>query len=675
MQIELKFNKKEFLAYFLYFLIVITLFIVSKHTFLGVQDEAQLYATLKANEPINYMTSYPFALFGGYLYTHFPSMQWYSILMTFYIVLLTTLFSFYLALIRTFTKIDKAIKLLLFAIFTLMTLHMLLKVDVTTPTLLLIVMAIPFIRHHQAYFWFFVWIASFLRSQIIISLFPLLFLAYITMVAKVRPKRKDILISLLFITLALTTHFSYKLNPTYNKWMEFTEKRAYFTDFGGSPKHNILSSDEYHLAKTWWIIDQDLYPYKKVMADAGGTLDIIKSRFEHIPPKHYIAFIFHGHHTLYFLFILSIFVSIFHKSYLKLIGYLGFGSVLVLLLIVKDVDRVTMPMILMWWSMIISDLWHIEKREWFFVKKAIIVASLSWVLYYLFNDIPWNRITHYQAREAMVKELKELLNRNKMQLEITSGFASSWDNLVETIMQNHLFDEKNWIDYYDDLLLQGWFSRVPFVYKQHNVSFGGIERKYKHYHDWLLDPKSGFLGSTGETRHIRPFLEKKLLKLYDQKFPKSGCKHIVLPVDMSRHFIIHQIRELCKNKQEAVPFLNLLKKSPSIRYINMQIEGNNLIAKNDPQVIINYKAKPPRLVELVVEIDSPVKSILQLFYKRDSSKNFTEENSIKKSIHQGSNRITIIFSGKMLHYPLRIDPVAGEGNYTLKKFYLAPFKP
>ena len=674
MQNQSTFFKKEFIAFFLYFLTLITLLIITHHTFLGVQDEAQLYATLKANEPINYMTSYPFALLGGYLYTHFPSMQWYSILMTFYIILLTTLFSWYLALIRIHSKFDILLKILLFSIFTLMTLHMLFEVDVTTPTLLLIVMAIPFIRYHQAYFWFIVWIASFLRSQIIISLFPLLLLAYIAMVAKVKPKQKDIFMSLLFIILALTTHFSYKLNPTYDKWMDFTEKRAYFTDFDASPKHNILTSNEHQLARTWWIVDQDLYPYKKVMADAGGTLDIIKSRFEHISPKHYIAFIFHGHHTLYFLFILSIFVSIFHKSYLKLIGYLGFGSVLVLLLIVKDVDRVTMPMILMWWSMIISDLWCIEKREWLFVKKAIIVASLSWVLYYLFNDIPWNRITHYQAREAMVKELKELLNRNKMQLEITSGFTSSWDNLVETIMQNHLFDEKNWIDYYDDLLLQGWFSRVPLVYKQHNISFNGVKRKYEHYHDWLLDPKSGFLGSTGETRHIHKFLRDNLMHLYDQKFPQKGCKHIVIPVDITQHFIIHRVTKLCQDNLSK-QFFNLMEKSPSIKYINMEIKNEKMVAKNDPQLIINYQKRVPRFIKVVLEINSPINSIFQLFYKRNPKDHFSEANSIIKQINKGWNRITVIIPGRFLKYPLRIDPIQEKGTYTIKSFQLEEFYP
>ena len=617
------------------------------------------------------MTSYPFALLGGYLYAHFPSMQWYSILMTFYIVLLTALFSLYLTSIRTHSKIDIVIKVLLFAIFTLMTLHMLFRVDVTTPTLLLIVMAIPFIHRHQAYFWLIVWIASFLRSQIIISLFPLLIIAYFTMVLKVKPKIKEILLSGLFIILALSTHFSYKLNPTYDKWMEFTEKRAYFTDFGGAPIHNNLSPDEFHLARTWWIVDQDLYPYKKVMADAGLTLDIIHQRFDHIPPKRYIKHIFRSHNSLYFLFLLSLIVSLYYRSFFKFLGYFSFGSVVVLLLIVKDVDRVTMPILLMWWSMIITDLWYIKSKKLLFIQRTLLLGSLVWVLYFLYNDVAWNRIKNYKAREAMVKELRTLLDNNqKMQLEITTGFTSSWEYLIETIMQNHLFDEKNWIDYHDDLLLQGWFSRVPLVYKQHNVSFNGIERKYKHYHDWLLAPESGFLGSTGEDRHIRPFLARNLLRLYDQKFPQTNCHHDTVIVDQSEHFVIHKIAILCKDSKVS-NIINLLKKSEKITYKDIDINGSTLKAlSSDPNITLNYQKNIHGLVQIDLDITSPVDTLFQIFYRSDGIKHFNQINSAKRTIKKGKNRISVILPGKFLRFPLRIDIVSKKGVYKIEKFQL-----
>jgi len=665
-----KVSKKEFFLFLLYFLSIIFLLIITKHTFLGVQDEAQLYATLKSNEPINYMTSYPFALLGGWLYAHFPSMQWYSILMTFYIILLTAVMSYYLAVIKASSKITLIIKVLLFMLFTILTVYMLLEVDVTSPTLLLIVLAIPLTQYNQAYFWFFVWIATFLRSQIIISLFPLLILSYLTMLSNIKLKRKELLISSLFIAAALFTHFSYKLNPTYNKWMEFTEKRAYFTDFGGAPIHNNLTPDEFHLARTWWIVDQDLYPYKKVMADAGSTFDIIKQRLQHDSIANYLKFIFRTHQSLYFLFFLSLLIAIFYKSYLKFFGYFSFGALFVLLLIVKDVDRVTMPILLMWWTMIISDLWNFKKRNLFYVKQILITFSLIWVNYFLIKDIPWNRIHNYQEREAMAQELRTLLKKHNMQLEITTGFTSSWEHLIETIMQNHLFDEKNWIDYYDDLLLQGWFSRVPLVYKQHNVSFNGVKRKYPHYHDWLLNPKSGFLGSLGENRHMRPFLTNNLMKMYDKKFPNKLCRHEAVLVDQTKHFIIHRVVQICVD-DNATLLLNLLQPHKGISYHNMKLNNNTLIALNsDPQLILHTKLNSSNYVELKLEIDSPNITYLQIFYQTDYLKQFTENNSIKKPIHKGKNLISLILSKKLLQYPLRIDLVNKKGIYKIETLKL-----
>jgi hypothetical protein len=662
---------REFSLFLLYFIVLISLFILTKHTFLGVQDEAQLYGTLKSNEPINYMTSYPFALLGGWLYEHFPSMQWYSILMTFYILILSVFMSWYLAVIEVTSKIGFLFKGLLFILFTLLTTYMLLKVDVTSPTLILVVLAIPLIKHHQAYFWFFVWIAVFLRSQIIISLFPLLLLAYFTMVSTIRPKRKELLLSALFITAAFFTHFSYKLNPSYNDWMTFTEKRAYFTDFGGSPMHNVLTPDEYHLARTWWIVDQDLYPYKKVMADAGSTIDVIKQRFLHVaPPLKYIKFILHTHNSLYFLFLLSLLLAILYKSFLKFAGYFAFGATLILLLIVKDVDRVTMPMLLLWWVMVITDLWYIKKEKYLLLRNTLLLGSILWVNYFLFHDIPWQRVTHFQQREAMAQELRTFLKKNKMQLEITTGFTSSWDHLIETIMQNHLFDENNWIDYHDDLLLQGWFSRVPLVYKQHNVSFNGIKRKYEHYHDWLISPKSGFLGSTGEGRHIRPFLAQNLMRMYDEKFPKQGCKHIVALVDQSKHFVIHKVLQQCKDNNTTL-LLDLLDKSPAIGYNNIQLNKKRLIAlNNDPQLILNFNKSVPHFVEIKLEIDSPKNTTFQIFYQTSFSRTFTQENSISKNILKGENSISVILPGKLLRYPLRLDIVSKKGTYTIKSLKL-----
>ena len=669
-------KKREFLLYFIIFISVIALMILTHRTFLGVQDEAQLYATLKNGEPLNYMTSYPLALIGGFLYSHFPSMQWYSIIMTFYIVIISFILSLYISKIDFANRyINILLKVIAIVLSILLIVYQLLEVDVTSPTLILIVLAIPLLRYNQIYFWALFWIASFLREQIIFSLLPLIVLAYLIAFKKDFIKdKKSFFISLIFIFGILFNHFSYKLNQTYDKWMDFTEKRAYFTDFGGVPKHNILSEDEFHLARTWWIIDQDLYPYKKVMADAGNIFDIIKLRFSHIPPKKYTRLMFIKHPILYFLILLSILVSLWTRSIIKLILYALFSIAVILLLIVKDVDRVTLPIILLWFSVLVSDFWCIYKNKKSQIATIFIAISLLTASYFIYIDMPKNRITNFKKRENLAKELKDFINKHKnLQLELTTGFPSSWEYLIEAIMQNHLFDEKNWVDYDNDLLLQGWFSRVPLVYKQHNVSFRGVERKYKHYHDWLISPQAAIIGSKGESRHKRLFLIKNLMRMYDEKFPKKGCKHKVIVVDESKHFIIHKVIEFCNNFKNQKPIWNLFDNLNNIKFEKLNLKGKKLISiDKDPKMFIKLENIKSKFVVIHIQFHSSKKDIFQIFYRYKKDITYNEDRSIIKYIKKGDNTIDFILPTKYLSNTIRIDPMLGKGIYKVYEFKIYP---
>jgi len=666
-------NKKELFSYFLLYFVLIVVMIISHRTFLGVQDEAQLYATLKNGEPINYMTSYPLALIGSFLYSHFPSMQWYSIIMTFYIVLIAFILSVYISNINFENRYTSYIfKIVIFFIGALLLIYQLLEVDVTSPTLLLIALSLPLIRKHQIYFWAIFWIASFLREQIIFSILPLVVIAYLLNVDRSYFNKKRVAIIALLVAGILFNHFSYKLNKTYSDWMEFTEKRAFYTDFGGIGKQGILTDDEYHLAKGWWIADFDLYPKEKIERAAGGTLDLIKEHIKYHHINREIRAVFIRHPYFYVLIVLSIFVSLLYRSWSRFILYSIFLSGFTILLVIKDVDRVTLPVTLMWWTLILSDLYRLRDKLKYIVAPLMFFI-LIWMGYYLKNDIPFERIKNFHQREALAKELKDLLNKHKdMEFEITSGFPSSWEYLIEAIMQDHLFDEKNWIDYDNDFLLSGWFSGVPMLYKQHHVSFNGVKRKYAHYHDWLIDPKTAIVGSKGEARHIRVFLLKNLMRMYDEKFPKKGYKHMVKLVDETPHFIIHQVvltnnfihkdnTDISKSKQQW----NLYDTN---KINNAKIAQGKLIAlNNDPQIYLKGNFKNKKYI-LKIDIISPKRTLLQIFYKDKPKQNYTQKESYKQTIKKGINHIQLKIPAKFLQNGLRIDPVSNKGEYKINSF-------
>jgi len=94
-------KRYELIAAFLFFTAIILLFTFTNHTFLGIQDEVQLQATLSAADPKNYDTSYPLALFVGALYTHFPDISWYSIVMLFFLWVIAFFFAVYLTQVNS----------------------------------------------------------------------------------------------------------------------------------------------------------------------------------------------------------------------------------------------------------------------------------------------------------------------------------------------------------------------------------------------------------------------------------------------------------------------------------------------------------------------------------------------------------------------------------------------
>ena len=666
-------NKKELFSYFLLYFVLIVVMIISHRTFLGVQDEAQLYATLKNGEPINYMTSYPLALIGSFLYSHFPSMQWYSIIMTFYIVLIAFILSVYISNINFENRYTSYIfKIVIFFIGVLLLIYQLLEVDVTSPTLLLIALSLPLIRKHQIYFWAIFWIASFLREQIIFSILPLVVIAYLLNVDRSYFNKKRVAIIALLVAGILFNHFSYKLNKTYNNWMEFTEKRAFYTDFGGIGKQGILSDDEYHLAKGWWIADFDLYPKEKIEKAAGGTLDLIKEHIKYHHIDREIRAVFTRHPYFYSLIILSIFVSLLYRSWSRFILYSIFLSGFIILLVIKDVDRVTLPVTLMWWTLILSDI-YILRDKLKYIVAPLMFFILIWMGYYLKNDIPFERIKNFHQREALAKELKDLLNKHKnMEFEITSGFPSSWEYLIEAIKQDHLFDEKNWIDYDNDFLLSGWFSGVPMLYKQHHISFNGVKRKYAHYHDWLIDPKTAIVGSKGERRHERIFLLKNLMRMYDEKFPKKGYKHLVKIVDETPHFIIHQViltKDFIEKGNFNISNIKRVLQIEDAKFKNVEFKNDKLIAlNNDPQLIFQKNLNSNKKFILDLNITTNKETLFQIFYRDTKETNFNETQMFKYKLKKGINHIQLKIPAKFLQNGLRIDPVSNKGEYKINSF-------
>ena len=530
-----QFKNTEFIMIFLFFTSIILVLSLSGYTFLGIQDEVQLQSTLSAGDPKNYMISYPLNVFLTMLYAKMPEIPWYSVLMLLYIWLISLLMTIYIA------KFDysKFLKWIMLLLFTLLLIFMLFEVSVTLLTLLLIAFAVPLIKNHQIFFWFLLYLASFLRVELILSVLPLVILGYLLQINKKSFSQKNILVIILFITAISVNHLSSSLNKEYSEWLEFTKSRLYFTDLAGIDKHQILSNDEFQLSRTWWICDLDIYPVAKIPQAAGSTLDIVLQRV--LNPKNIKRLLrkLYYNKFLILLLLFTAYIVYIEKNNLRRTYYILFALGFLSLILVKDTQRTTFPLMLMWSLLFFFEL--LEKRKNLEMKGLLFVLLL-----FVTVEIPWTKVTQYQKNERLVSEFKDLINRNNMELEISSGFTASWDLTIKVLMQGHLLYEKDWVDYRRYLLLSGWFTMHPLCLKQHDITFKNTKRKYNTYYEYLLDKKTGIIGDLKGKAHINPFLANNLLRMYDEKFVKEpGCNHKVRIVDHTEYFAIRQIVKVC----------------------------------------------------------------------------------------------------------------------------------
>jgi len=673
-------EKNQYIILVLFFVLTTIIFIITDYTFLGLQDETQLQAILKSGDVFNGMTSYPFAVIVGSLYSYFPHIQWYSVMMiasTFLIMGVLSLYIVKIDLGRYWFNIF--FKIVLFLIALIVLTYAMLNINITALTLFLVVVSVPFIRTKPILFWSITFIASFLREEMIFAILPLLVIVYVINIDRQYLDKKKILISLVLFIGILFNHFSYTLDTEYKKWLDFTEKRAYYTDFGGSTNHNdLLTHDEYQLAKTWWILDLDLYPVDKIYKAAGSTLDIVEKRlYSYTSTVKYIERILQRHPILYWLLGLSFLIAFILKSGWRLGWYLLFAMGVIILLVLKDVERVTLPILLLWSLMLFVDIWYANIAKFKWIREGLMLVLLLVIASILWVKLPLNKIYEYEEKEALLYELKDIIQRNSMQLEITSGFASSWTILIDTLMENHLFDEENWVGYDRELLLSGWFTKSPLPYKQHKISFDGIKRRYNNFHDWMLVSNHGFIGSKGESSHISVFLALNLMRMYDETFPKDGCNHMPIIVDQSQHFIIHRIIQRCSNIHDAKnvlfdknakiwdfksvlnPIDTLMHYENTILHVNSN-DPKFLVEANNSTYINTYT-----LFRLV--IDSPIKTTLQIFYKENKAQRYAEHQSYSRVIEEGKNTIALKIPTRYIENGLRVDPVKHKGSYRVEE--------
>jgi len=202
------------------------------------------------------------------------------------------------------------------------------------------------------------------------------------------------------------------------------------------------------------------------------------------------------------------------------------------------------------------------------------------------------------------------------------------------------------------LLVCDSFGDIPSVL--YNSSFNTI---YKWYFSHIYGEKlKHFVNQTQPNIVIYQIVERDFYN-----------HHIVQPmpsissIDMSHLVLNQKIFNLSHHQYDK-------NDQFSLRFYDGVAELN--VTKHDPIIILNQTQSQSSNVVLSYEIDSPVDTTFQIFYKEKKTSYYNEKDSYRAAIKKGNNRFHLLIPSQYINNQLRVDLVSSVGSYKIKKFEL-----
>jgi len=354
-------------------------------------------------------------------------------------------------------------------------------------------------------------------------------------------KKKEVYALVVLVALVASSLFVQKQDHVYNDWLTFNKARASIVDMGMmNVEKDFFSSVETFCIQAGWFQDPDLLSSEKIIATTPALTDIIQMNIQKIDLVHFVK-TYKFREWLWLLLAVSLLVVLFNIKSRKtlFIPLLVLG--VILLLITRDVERVTVPLIILWAYVVFESL---KSHR---IINTIFIFLFTYIFYYYASGQYGYR--YFKENTLLQKEAHQLIAKSNKICEASVNFPTGFTNEVNSVFKaNYLFHENNWLQLNNkEILPTGWLSRNTFFYNTHNISDAHTKRKYNNYYEYLIDDKTAFFGS----RLLIPDESFKvhLLGAYDNLYLKDrpNCKHKTFIVEESKHFAISQIRIDCNS--------------------------------------------------------------------------------------------------------------------------------
>ena len=526
---------REARYYFLIFLLFSLFYIVYGYAALGTNDDWALENLLRAKGVYGTLImSYPLSYLVSHLYDLLPGIQWYSLLLS---SLMLLNFSFIALYITGRSSPLQKITLLILSLL-LMT-YLWFNLTITAMTILTMLSALGFSKKNIYLSVVLLFAASLLRTEMMLILLPFFVTGFLIVREKLSLSRGETAAVILLALLTAGNIAIQKQDRDYTKWLSFNKARASIADLHGGWQDHILNHQESVILAGGWVQDEEILSSEKVLKIPSSLQKTIVAELKTAS----IEFYFTRYKFRYWIWLLSlaslIAMALNLKSRRALLIPL-FAAGVFLLLLVRDVERVTVLLFVMW-AFVLSERF----RPYRYLDTFFIALFTLLFYYYASGQLGYR---HYRENTALQKEAKELIGESGIACEPSINFPTRWTPAVTSLFQaNYLFRETSWPKLNQhEILPAGWLSRHPYFYETHEISHNGIKRRYSNYHDFLLDDHTGFIGGKEITDNQK---SRILLDRYDALYLKGRpqCRHRVKIVKSSAHFAISQITVECNS--------------------------------------------------------------------------------------------------------------------------------
>ncbi len=226
------------------------------------------------------------------------------------------------------------------------------------------------------------------------------------------------------------------------------------------------------------------------------------------------------------------------------------------------------------------------------------------------------------------------------------------ENQIMYINNRPLYMINNTIQKHKLLLICDSFSQTPSVL--YNRSFNTI---YKWHFSHIYGEKlKHFVNQTQPNIVIYQIVERDFYN-----------NHIVTPISKSNISSIDVSHLALKEKIFTLSHHPYTQNDQfSLRFNKGVVELN--ATKHDPIVTLNQTQSQSNNVVLSYEIDSPIDTTFQIFYKETKTSHYNQKDSYRVALKKGNNRLNLLIPSRYINNTLRVDLVSSVGNYKIKKF-------